>query len=146
MWTLSRLKIPMRRLFCSSRVYTNRTVAQISQCTDPIPTMHPFVTECAHVCTFLLLNGALWDVCLMRCGICGMVLYSRSQEISTGSQLYFALLYWHLAPVDYTHIQHGCFHGIGAIIPAMVLVSCTQDGCNNSAPVLKDLKNAGVGI
>ena len=35
----------------------------------PVPylIMHHFVTE---MCTFLLQNGALWDVCLMHCGIC----------------------------------------------------------------------------
>ena len=35
----------------------------------PYPTMHDFVT---HVCTFLLQNGALWDICLMDYGICEM--------------------------------------------------------------------------
>ena len=38
----------------------------------PVPqaTMH----NSAHVCTFLLQNGALWDICLMYCGICEMCL------------------------------------------------------------------------
>ena len=40
------------------------------------PTMHHFVTE---MCTFLLQNGALWDICLMHCGI---------REISLSSVLY----------------------------------------------------------
>ena len=31
------------------------------------PTMHHFVKE---MCTFLLQNGALWDICRMYCGIC----------------------------------------------------------------------------
>ena len=55
------------------------------QCTGPIshnvpvhyPTVHqtniPQCTilqqKCAHVCTFLSQNGALWDACLMQCGI-----------------------------------------------------------------------------
>ena len=39
----------------------------------PYPTMHHFVTE---ICTFLLQNGALWDICLMHCGICEMDLFS----------------------------------------------------------------------
>ena len=33
------------------------------------PTMHHFVKE---MCTFLLQNGALWDICLMYCGICAI--------------------------------------------------------------------------
>ena len=33
------------------------------------PTMHHFVTE---MYTFLLQSGALWDICLMLCGICEM--------------------------------------------------------------------------
>ena len=32
-------------------------------------TMHHFVTE---MCTFLLQNGALWDMRLVHCGICGV--------------------------------------------------------------------------
>ena len=36
----------------------------------PYPTMNHFVTEYANMCTFLLQNGALWDICLMHCGIC----------------------------------------------------------------------------
>ena len=37
--------------------------------TTPItyPTMHHFVR---HMCTYLLQNGALWDICLMHGGIC----------------------------------------------------------------------------
>ena len=35
----------------------------------PYPTVHHFVTE---MCTFLLQNGTLWDICLMHCGICEM--------------------------------------------------------------------------
>ena len=35
----------------------------------PYPTMHHFVTE---ICTYLLQNVALWDICLMHCGICEM--------------------------------------------------------------------------
>ena len=39
---------------------------------EPVPyrTMHHFVTE---MCVFLLQNGALWDIYLVHCGICGMV-------------------------------------------------------------------------
>ena len=35
----------------------------------PYPTMHHFLTE---MWTFLLQNGALWDICLMHCGGCEM--------------------------------------------------------------------------
>ena len=38
----------------------------------PYPTMQYFVTE---MCTFLLQNVALWDICLMHCGICEMGLF-----------------------------------------------------------------------
>ena len=39
----------------------------------PYPTMQHSVTEmCTRVSTFLLQNGALWDMCLMHCGICGV--------------------------------------------------------------------------
>ena len=35
----------------------------------PYPTVHNFVTE---MYTFLLQNGALWDIHVMHCGICEM--------------------------------------------------------------------------
>ena len=57
--------------------------------------MHHFVTEmCTRVCTFLLQNGALWDVCLMHCGICEMGLwwalsYKHDIRLSLASTLRF---------------------------------------------------------
>ena len=56
-------------IYISSQGWSNIPVIQIQNCTVPNPTMHHFVTY-AHVCTFLLQNGALWDICLMHCGIC----------------------------------------------------------------------------
>ena len=44
-------------------------------------TMHHFVTE---MCTFLLQNGALWDVILVHCGICAT---SLLQSIPSAVQL-----------------------------------------------------------
>ena len=38
-------------------------------------TIHHFVTESAHVCTFLLRNSALWDVCIMHCAVCKLQIY-----------------------------------------------------------------------
>ena len=35
--------------------------------------MHLLVTE---ICTFLLQTGALWDICLVHCGICEMGLFT----------------------------------------------------------------------
>ena len=46
------------------------------------PTMHHFVTEMC-MCTFLLQNGALWDICLMHHGICEMGLIRPSIDTST---------------------------------------------------------------
>ena len=40
----------------------------------PYPTMHHFVVA--------LQNGALWDICLMRCGISEMVLLKLTQNFS----------------------------------------------------------------
>ena len=34
---------------------------------------------CITMCTFLLQNGVLWDICLMRCGICEMGLLKGTQ-------------------------------------------------------------------
>ena len=44
--------------------HTNPTMYQshIPQCTILWP-------KCAHVCTFLLQNGSLWDICVIHCGI-----------------------------------------------------------------------------
>ena len=45
-----------------------------------IPTVHHFVTE---MCTFLLQNGALWDIHPMHCGICEIGLFSVYWEEDT---------------------------------------------------------------
>ena len=44
-------------------------ISQISQCTGPISHNVPFCNRNVHVCTFLLQNSALWDICQMHCGI-----------------------------------------------------------------------------
>ena len=38
----------------------------------------PFCSRNVHVYTLLLQNGALWDICLMHCGICDMGLLSSA--------------------------------------------------------------------
>ena len=48
---------------------SNRSVLQIPQCTSPISHNAPFCNRNVHVCTFLLQNDALWDICLMHCHI-----------------------------------------------------------------------------
>ena len=51
----------------------------------PYPTMHHFATEMCtflYMCTFLLQNGALWDITLMRCGIYEMdLLYELKNDV-----------------------------------------------------------------
>ena len=53
-------------------IAANRPVAQIPQCTSSITHNAQFCNRNMHihVCTFLLQNGASWDICLMHCGIC----------------------------------------------------------------------------
>ena len=64
----------------------------------PYPTMHHFATEkytlhhCViEICTFLLQNGALWDMGLGHCGICEISLFtdslSHNKFIITWTQL-----------------------------------------------------------
>ena len=50
----------------------DKLVAQILQCTSPISHNAPFCNRNVHMCTFLLQNGALWDICLMHCKSCEM--------------------------------------------------------------------------
>ena len=45
-----------------------RKVFPLDDVIMPHPIMNQFVKEFAHVCTFLL-DGVLWDICLMHCGI-----------------------------------------------------------------------------
>ena len=49
--------------FCSM---CNRPVSQVPKCTCPISHSSPFCNR--NVCTFLLQNGELWDICVMREG------------------------------------------------------------------------------
>ena len=58
---------------------SNRPVAQIPQCTSPISHNAPFCNRNVH--TFLLENGALWDICLVHYGICEMGLLNISGEL-----------------------------------------------------------------
>ena len=57
---------------------------------DKYPTMHYFVTE---MCTFLLQNGALWDMGMVHCGICatGLLITWLGTWIVAGASL---LLQW----------------------------------------------------
>ena len=48
----------------------------------PYNTMH----QCAHVSTFLLQNGVLWDVFLLYYGICEMDLLSLSIDTYPGAE------------------------------------------------------------
>ena len=59
--------------FCCGLVPCDRPIAQIPQCTSPIYHDASFCKQkCAHVCTFLLQNGASLDICVIHCGICEM--------------------------------------------------------------------------
>ena len=53
---------------CPPAVIRRRSpdIALIPQCTSPM-IMHHFATK---ICTYLLQNAVLWDICLMHCGIC----------------------------------------------------------------------------
>ena len=62
-------------LYKSQQCSMNRSIAQIPQCTSPLPHHAPYCDRNVHVCTFLSQNGALWDICLMHCGICDMGLF-----------------------------------------------------------------------
>ena len=87
----------------------NRPVAQIQQCTSPISRYTPFLTEIctAQLCTFLIQNGALWDICLIHCWI------------FTWFQTYlidFPSLMISLQS-EYYSIYHGhCIHGLEAAV------------------------------
>ena len=49
---------------------TYRPIIKIPQSTSPISHNATFCDR--NVCTFLLQNGALWDICMMHCWICEM--------------------------------------------------------------------------
>ena len=58
--------------------WINRPLAQFSQCTSPTSHYTPVSNRMCtfYVCIFLLQNGKLWDICLMR-GIREMSLLNR---------------------------------------------------------------------
>ena len=49
--------------------------------------MHHFVTECAHVTTFLLQNGALWNMEQLYCGVSDIVLFYLWEQTSSTLQM-----------------------------------------------------------
>ena len=58
----------------------NRPISQIPECIYAITHNAPFCNR--NVCTFLLQNGALWDIFLMHCGICETCLLHDAPLIS----------------------------------------------------------------
>ena len=71
----------------NSRLYEacmNRPVAQIPQCASPIFHNAPLCNRNVHMCTFLLQNGALWDICLMHCRSCemGLLVYLVANHLN----------------------------------------------------------------
>ena len=83
-------KICLMRINMPSRNCWNCTVAQIPKCTRPISHNAPFCNRNVHMCTFLLQNGALGDICLMCCGICEMGLSCASSYLSN----WYCLIIW----------------------------------------------------
>ena len=51
---------------------SNTTISQIPQCISPISYNALSYNRNVHMCTFLLQDGALWDICVMLCEICEM--------------------------------------------------------------------------
>ena len=60
-------------------------ISQVDPYTNPTLISHnaPFCNRNVHVCAFLLQNGALWDICLVHCGINEMGLLYLSPGRST---------------------------------------------------------------
>ena len=58
----------------------NRPSSQIPQCIRQISHNAPLCNRNVHTCTFLLQNGALWDMGLVYCGICvtGLLLHLKN--------------------------------------------------------------------
>ena len=50
---------------------------------SPISRNAPLCNRNVHACTFLLQSGALWDICLMHCGICEIGLMTNRGQAST---------------------------------------------------------------
>ena len=75
--------------------------AQIPQCNSPISHNAPFCNRNVHVCTFLLQNGALWDIHLMHHGIC-KIGPLRSYYIEGKGNTWIIL---------WTHKRHPIAHG-----------------------------------
>ena len=62
--------------------------SQIPQCTSPTYHNAQFLQQkCAHVCIFLLQNGALWDICRMRCAFCEMSLFIWKSDTRSCNEL-----------------------------------------------------------
>ena len=56
-------------LVMSLHSFEDRSISQIPQCIKQISHHAPFCNRNVHTCTFLLQNGALWDMGLLHCGI-----------------------------------------------------------------------------
>ena len=88
-----------------------------------IPQCTIFKQKCAHVCTFLLPNGALWNINLMHYGICEMGLW-YVQYVPRNMHTVFALLcfvvviHWLIFPYPSGLLHWHCGNLTIAPVPA----------------------------
>ena len=104
----------------------SRPIAQIPQCTRPISHNASFCNRNVHVRTFLLRIGALWDICLVHCGIweMGLLLHCIRYHMIMGRL-------WQESTVLMGYIITGCFTALyGNIIGyAMLQPHYLDDSC-----------------
>ena len=62
-------------------ISVNRPISQIPQCIRYVSHNASFCNRNVHVCTFLLQNGALWDMGPVHCGICATGLIDRRDKL-----------------------------------------------------------------
>ena len=102
--------------------------AQIPQCTSPISHNAPFYIE---ICTFLLQIGALWDMGLVPCGICEILINNGMWSLIQGypdSKVHGANMgpTWVLSAPDGLHV--------GPINLAIRVASTAKAWVNNCMP------------
>ena len=64
-----------QRFIENNGTHYNTLISQFPQCIAQISHNAPFYNRNVHKCTFLLQNGALWDMWLVHCGICATGLF-----------------------------------------------------------------------
>ena len=106
------IKGRVKQLHPTDTVACNRPISQIPKCICAISHNATFCDRNVHMCAHLLQNGALWDICLVHCGICEIgLLHVPALDTSFWHNIP-ELIYMDTFPANATPIVNHLHYGV----------------------------------